>query len=673
MVNGIGVLGWGVGGIEAEGVMFGVPILLRVPDVIGVRLSGSLPEGSLGTDLALVVTERLRREGVAGEFVEFFGPGVGSLGASERAVIANMAPEYGATTGYFPIDHRTLAYLRSTGRSPAQIELVETYARVQELWYAPDAAPRYTRVIEIDISAVRPSLAGPRRPQDRLDPARASAVLRGEIRDPGPPASLDDVPNDAVAIAAIASCTNTTDLGLLVAAGIVARNARRLGLSPPPWVKTSFTPGSPATARRLGRVKLLDDLEALGFGIAGFGCATCIGNAGPLLPKMAEAILRRGIKPVAVLSGNRNFPGRVHTQIDAALLASPPLVIAYALAGRALLDVTKDPIGTTPDGRAVRLADLWPHSGEVEALVVAASDPADVEAAYAEAEASRPWHALEAPVGARFAWDLNSTYLRRPPFVALGRDARTPQNIIAHPLLVLGDDVTTDHVSPAGAIPPESEAGRWLIDRGEDPTDLNVYASRRGNWEVMLRGLFTNRTLVNQLCPHAPAGYTVFADGQKPIPIWRAAEAYADEGMPVVILAGERYGTGSSRDWAAKGPYLLGVRAVLANSFERIHRSNLVGMGILPLRLPRGWRPNELGIKAGDTLEIAMGTVLEPLAPIQITLRRKAGGAPVVGIATALVQTAQEIAIIQAGGIIPMILRRIVGHDATPPLAGQAP
>ncbi|MFC3028410.1 MULTISPECIES: aconitate hydratase AcnA [Roseomonadaceae] len=647
MVNGLGVLGWGVGGIEAEGVMFGVPLSLRLPDVFGVRLTGALPEGVLATDLALVVTERLRRAGVAGQFVEFLGPGIASLSAGERAVVANMAPEYGATTGCFPIDARTLAYLRDNGRDAAQCALIEAYARAQGLWYAPDATPRYTETIEIDLASLRPSLAGPRRPQDRLEAGAVATALAGL------PAGDGSLPADAVALAAITSCTNTTDLGLLIAAGLLARKARTLGLKPAPWVKTSLAPGSPAAALRLRRAGLLEDLEALGFGIAAYGCTTCIGNAGPLLPVMAAAV-EAGLRPIAVLSGNRNFPGRVHAQIEQALLASPPLVIAFALAGRTGIDVTRDALGTGPDGVPVHLAQLWPGQAEVQALLAIANDPGDAAVAHAEAEASGPWAALEAPEGARFPWDPASTYLRRPPFVDFGTEAEP--EYLAHPLLVLGDDVTTDHISPAGAIPPRSDAAAWLLERGEDARDLNVYAARRGNWEVMLRGLFTNRTLVNHLAPGAPPGHTRF--GEDTLPVWQAAARYAAAGDPVVVVAGERYGAGSSRDWAAKGLRLLGVRAVIAASFERIHRANLIGMGILPLRLPPGWDAVGLGLRPGDRIEVLADPArLAPRAAVTLRLHR-ANGATETGQAVALLETALDVALIRGGGIIPEILRR---------------
>ncbi len=672
MVNGIGVLGWGVGGIEAEGVMFGVPVSLRVPDVVGVKLTGALPDGALATDLALTVTHLLRKAGVAGEFVEFFGPGVGTLGAGQRAVVSNMAPEYGATTGCFPIDDATIAYLRATGRDEGQLDLIAAYAKAQGLWHDPEAAPRYTTVLELDLATLRPTVAGPRRPQDRLDTAAVPAALRDGLAQTG--SAPDSIPDDAVAIAALTSCTNTSDLGLLVAAGLLARKARAFGLRPPPWVKTSLTPGSPATRHRLERAGLLGDLAALGFDIAGYGCATCIGNSGPLLPPVAVAVEERGLKPVAVLSGNRNFPGRVHAQIESALLASPPLVVAYALAGRAMLDIARDPIGTTAEGRVIRLSDLWPRPAEIEAAVTLGNDPSDVADAYAAAETSGPWGALDAPDTPLFPWDGRSTYLRRPPFVTAGKTEDAHDRLVAHPLLVLGDDITTDHISPAGAIPAASDAGAWLTAHGEDPRDLNVYASRRGNWEVMLRGLFTNRSVVNHFGTGHAAGRTVFAPTGEVLPVWRAAARYAEAGLPVVLMAGERYGTGSSRDWAAKGAQLLGVRAVLANSFERIHHANLIGRGVLPLQLPPDWRPAALRIAPGDTLEIDWNiAALAPRARIGVTLHRAATRTRETIAATALLDTARDVALIRAGGMIPMILQRALAHAGLPAISPNAP
>jgi aconitate hydratase len=664
MINGIGVLAWGVGGVEAESVLFGMPVMLRIPEVIGVRLSGRLPEGSLSTDLALTVTEQLRRLGLSGQFVEFFGPGLPSLSAGDRAVVANMAPEYGASSGFFPVDEQTLAYLAATGRTPAQIDLVSSYSKRQGLWFDPGLSPRYTDTIEVDLAKIGVSLAGPRRPQDRLSPSQTVEALAGLWDVPLRPGGHDasEPADGAVAIAAITSCTNTSNPRLTVAAGLLARKARRLGLRPKRWVKTSFAPGSPTAERYLRRAGLLEDLQAVGFGIVGYGCTTCIGNSGPLSPLMKEAIVSRGVHPVAVLSGNRNFPGRVHAQIEAGFLASPPLVVAYALAGDVNRDILTEPIGQTPDGAAVRLADLWPSGDEIDAAVAAAADPADYGEAYEAAEASDVWNKLDVPATQVFPWDEASTYIRRPPFASARAETRLGR-YVAHPLIVLGDDITTDHISPAGQIPARSDAADHLVARGEDRGDLNVFASRRGNWEVMLRGLFVNRAARNELYPAAPPGATVHAPSGEVLPLWRAAERYRDEGTPVVLVAGERYGTGSSRDWAAKGPALLGVRAVLAVSFERIHRSNLVGMGILPIRLPAEWHPTELRIKPGDRIEVdARPDQLAPRALVAVTIHRASGKTETFDAAAA-VETTLEVAILQTGGVLPLILNRALASS----------
>ena len=643
MVNGLGVLAWGVGGLEAESVMFGMPVMLRVPNVVGVRLTGALPDGVLATDLALAVTERLRRMPLAGRFVEFFGPGLASLTVGQRAVVANMAPEYGATTGYFPIDAAVPTYLAATGRTANHIALVETYARQQGLWHDPDSTPVYGETLHIALDAITTSLAGPRRPQDRIAPRDAAATI--------PPATGSTLPHGAVAIAAITSCTNTSDPALLIAAGLLARKARAHGLAPPPWVKTSLAPGSPAAETLLRRAGLLDDLQALGFHIVGYGCTTCIGNAGPLLPT-ASAALEDGASMVAVLSGNRNFPGRVHADIDCAFLASPPLVIAYALAGDINRDILTDPIA-----HDIKLSALWPSAEEIAAALAAAQIPEDIATAYTTAESSPAWQQLDAPTSARFPWDSASTYLRPPPFARAEATIRLG-HYRAHPLLVLGDDITTDHISPAGAVPPASEAARYLLARGENPGDLNVFAARRGNWEAMLRGLFTNRTIRNLLAENIPPGSTLFAPDGSILPLYQATERYRDAGLSTVILAGERYGMGSSRDWAAKGAALLGARAVLATSFERIHRSNLVNMGVLPIALPPECHPFRLQLRPGDTLDIdAEPTRLAPRATIPITLHR-ATGATEDFTARAEIETAQEMEVLATGGILPTILRR---------------
>lgn len=641
MIGGIGVLGWGVGGLEAESVMLGLPVSLKVPEVVGVRLSGALRSGVLATDLALEVTRLLRTVRLDGRFVEFFGPGVATLSAGTRAVVANMAPEFGGATGYFPVDDHVLAYLRATGREESHIERVEHYARCQHLWFDAEAQPDYERVIDLDLAAVAPGIAGPRRPQDRID-RRATAAIGGQMC--------------PIAIAAITSCTNTSDARLLVAAGLLARSAVARGLSVPPWVKTSLAPGSPTAKRVLERAGLLAPLEALGFAIVAYGCTTCIGNSGALAP----GIERPGpqARPVAVLSGNRNFPGRVHPRIEDSYLASPPLVVAYALAGDFDRNIETDPLAQSPDGTAVHLRDIWPDDAEIDAVLAQAVDPGDFRLAYDAAEASPGWSALVAPEGELYPWDPHSTYLRPPPFV--DPDARTQLGrYVAQPLLVLGDDVTTDHISPAGAIAANGDAGRWLIGRGEDPDDLNVFAARRGNWEVMLRGLYTNASVRNLLRADIPAGATLHVPSGELLPLWRAAQRYADEDVPVVIVAGERYGMGSSRDWAAKGQRLLGVRAVLAVGFERIHRSNLCHMGILPLELPSGMSPISLALAPGDRIEVDMpADALAPSASCEVGALYRDGRRHRF-TARAAVETLAEVAALRSGGMLPLMLRRL--------------
>ncbi len=654
MVNGIGVLAWGVGGIEAESVFFGMPVTLRVPDVVGVRMTGHLPEGVTATDLALTVTERLRRIDLADRFVEFFGPGVSTLSAGERSVIANMTPEFGANTGFFPVDQAVLDYLTATGREPGHVARVEAYCRHQGLWFEPAETPQFSEVIEIDLSRIVVSVAGPRRPQDRLSASQTPAAAAKVRGGPAGPASVAGVPDGAVAIAAITSCTNTSDPGLMVAAGLVARKARALGLTPPPWVKTSLAPGSPTARRYLERAGLMEDLEALGFGIVGFGCTTCIGNSGQLTEASQQA-LAEGRLQVAVLSGNRNFPGRVHPQLEAGFLASPPLVVAFALAGDVERDILTDEIAP-----GVTLADLWPTGAEIDAALALAARKDDFAAAYDEAEDSRMWAELEAPDSDLFPWDEASTYIRRPPFAGFGEGSRLG-SYQARPILVLGDDITTDHISPAGAIPAQGEAGEYLIAHGENPCDLNVFSSRRGNWEAMLRGLFTNRNVKNLLAPGISPGSTRLPDGRD-LPLWQAAEVYRAEEQPVVIVAGERYGMGSSRDWAAKGAALLGARAVLAVSFERIHRANLIGMGVLPLRLPAGVTPATPALSVDDRIEIAADeAALRPRAPVPVRILRADGRVEDL-TATAAIETSLEVETLRQGGLLPLILKRLTAQ-----------
>jgi len=655
-------LGWGVGGLEAQTVMFGMPVMLRIPDVIGVRLTGALPAGTCATDLALTVTQRLRQIGVSGEFVEFFGAGVATLSAGERCVVANMAPEYGASTGYFPVDARTLDYLRTTHRSEAAVALVEAYAKRTGLWFDPLAEPRYTRVIDIDLSTIGMHIAGPRRPQDLLSYADTAVALAQFGFEPHQPST--HLPKHPIAIAAITSCTNTSDPALLVAAGLVARKARARGLTPPAWVKTSLGPGSPAAAAYLERAGLIDDLSALGFDIVGYGCTTCIGNSGPLTEPIQKALANGSIHPVAMLSGNRNFPGRIHPDLDLGFIMSPPLVIAFALAGDAEVDLSCEPIQIAPDGTPVYLKDVWPTREEVTALVAKVAQPEDYPRAFALATANPLWHSLDSPDTALYPWNPASTALRRPPFAAL-TEASLLGTYSAYALLVLGDDITTDHISPASAIPMDSFVADFLVERGDDRRDLNVFASRRGNWEVMLRAAFYSKTLVNLLQPDLPLAHTLHVPSGAVLPIFEAAQRYRQAGDSVVLIAGERYGTGSSRDWAAKGQRLLGIRAVLAGSFERIHRSNLIGMGILPLRLPRGVSPHTLNIQPGDKVEIdAPAHALAPRCTVAVRIVR-ANGTVLSLEATAAVETQLETELLHDGGVIPSILRKtIAAHSA---------
>lgn len=661
MINGIGVLAWGVGGLEAESVFFGMPVALRVPEVVGVRLTGKMRDGVLATDLALVVTHMLRQIDLQDKFVEFFGPGVSNLTAGDRAVVANMTPEFGANSGYFPIDRQSIDYLVNTGRNPDHASFVEAYAKRVGIWFDPDANPRYTTVHELDLATVEPSLAGPRRPQDRIAINTTRSVMAG-MKKSGGAGQVDGQPNDgAVAIAAITSCTNTSDPRLLIAAGLLAKKANAYGLRPPHWVKTSTAPGSPTAERVLVRAGLMADLEAVGFGIVGYGCTTCIGNSGPLTEPVAHAMADRGIVPVAVLSGNRNFPGRVHPQLEAGFLASPPMVVAFALAGTVELDIMVDPIGISKDGEAVTLSMIWPSTQDIDDALSAAASVEDFAPAYDAAEASKAWKQLPAPSTTLFPWDEKSTYIRRPPFAGFGTGTRLG-NYEATPILVIGDDITTDHISPAGAIPAKGQAGRHLIERGENPLDLNVFSSRRGNWEVMIRGLFTNKTVRNLLASDIPPGSTVHAGTGDVLSLWDAAQRYEAEGRSVVIIAGERYGMGSSRDWAAKGVALLGVRAVLASSFERIHRWNLIGMGVLPLRLPK-ITVQELDITANDIVVInADLSLISPRCPVEVVIKRANGETRSIQV-TAAIETGAEVKILRAGGVLPLILNGLVADS----------
>ncbi|HEX2772943.1 MAG TPA: aconitate hydratase AcnA, partial [Micromonosporaceae bacterium] len=675
MVNGIGVLGWGVGGIEAEAVMLGHPATFALPRVVGVELRGHLPATATPTDLALAVTETLRRVGVVGRFVEFFGPGLATLAAPERATIANMAPEQGATSAYFPIDRRTIDFLRSTGRGAEQVALVETYARQLGLWWEEGlAAPEYDDVVRLDLSGIRASIAGPRRPEDRIDLDAAAEAFRQHLvaetgrREPATgavPGASYDLRDGAIVIAAIASCTNTSHPSGMATAALVARNAVRRGLRPRPWVKTSLTPGSQVIASMLERSGLQRDLDALGFHVAGFGCATCNGMSGPLDPSVSTAVADNDLLAVAVVSSNRNFAGRIHPDVRAAYLASPALVVAYALAGSLTVDLTRRPLGTDSAGVPVRLADLWPPPEEVGAVVAQALRPDMFDTDYADLfDGGSAWQGLTLQATARFPWDPVSTYIRRPPyFDGLPIEPPPLTDIVgARPLVILGDSVTTDDISPSGAISADSAAGRYLIEAGIAPADFNSYGTRRGNHEVGMRATFANRRLRNAIVPGVEGPVTrVFPEGRT-ASIFDAAREYADLGVPLVVVAGRDYGCGSSRDWAAKGPALLDVRAVIAASFERIHRANLVGMNILPLQLPDGVDAGSLGLDGSETFDLRLPVAgPAPDAVVTATVRRADGPTATIAL-RCRIDTAEEADRLRHGGVLPDVWREVVAR-----------
>ncbi|MDW8362867.1 MAG: aconitate hydratase AcnA [Myxococcales bacterium] len=670
MINALGVLGWGVGGIEAEAAMLGQPVAMLLPDVVGVHLHGTPREGVTATDLVLSLTERLRRHGVVDKFVEFFGPGLGELSLPDRATLANMAPEYGATIGFFPIDAETLAYLRFTGRDEAHVALVEAYARAQGLFCEPGSPePRFTEVIDFDLGAVEPCLAGPRRPQDRVPLGRvrdgwrteAPTIVRG--RPVGARVPFEhggermELADGAVVIAAITSCTNTSNPAVMLAAGLLARRAVERGLRAAPWVKTSLAPGSQVVVDYLREAGLMPALEALGFHLVGFGCTTCIGNSGPLSPAVEQAIREGDLAVVSVLSGNRNFEGRVHPLCRANYLASPPLVVAYALAGRIDVDLTTEPLGTGSDGRPVYLRDLWPTNAEIRDAIRSFVRPEQFVRRYADvSRGPAAWRAVDAPAGAQFAWDERSTYIRRAPFfddVEAGVPPRPGDIVGARALAVLGDSVTTDHISPAGNIARGSPAARYLEAHGVAPADFNQYGARRGNHEVMVRGTFANIRLRNALVPGVEGGMTRHLPSGEVMTIWEAAERYRAEGVPLLVLAGKEYGTGSSRDWAAKGVRLLGVRAVLAESFERIHRTNLVGLGVLPLEFEPGASVASLGLTGEETFDIrGIAEGLSPRKRLEVVV-----GARRFTV-TARLDNAKEVEYFEHGGILPYVLRQ---------------
>ncbi len=675
MVNALGVLGYGVGGIEAEAVLLGQPLHQPWPRVVGVRLAGELPRGATATDLVLVVTERLRKLGVVGSFVEFAGDGLAGLPLADRATISNMSPEFGATTTLFPIDDETLAYLRLTGRAEELVRLVERYAKEQGLWRAPGAGPDFDDLVQLDLGDVEPSLAGPRRPQDRvpLPATRASfeAAYPGILPASGDPAAPGTVRNGSVVIAAITSCTNTSNPTVMVGAGLLARNAIARGLRVPTTVKTSLAPGSKAVTAYLERAGLSVPLAALGFALAGYGCTTCIGNSGPLDEVVARQVEEEGLVATAVLSGNRNFEGRIHPLARASYLASPPLVVAFALAGRIDVDLTREPLGIGDDGRPVFLADLWPSAGEIREAIAGAIDGELFRTTYASVfEGDERWQALPIPDGDRYAWDPASTYVANPPFFAgMGMEPAPVTDIEgARVLAWLGDSVTTDHISPAGSIPAWSPAGGWLQERGVAPLDFNSYGARRGHHEVMMRGTFGNIRLRNALAEGKEGPYTRLVPSGEEAFLYDAAMAYQAAGVPAIVLAGREYGSGSSRDWAAKGTRLLGIRAVIAESYERIHRSNLVGMGVLPLQFLPGESAASLGLTGRETFAIAgLAGGLAPRARLTVVANADPadGGGERRFTVECRLDGPIEVDYYEQGGILPAVLRRIARESAT--------
>ncbi len=670
MINGLGVLGWGVGGIEAEAAMLGQPISMLLPEVVGFRLKGKLREGVTATDLVLTVTEMLRQKGVVGKFVEFCGPGLTHLPLADRATIANMAPEYGATCGFFPVDRETIDYLRLSGREPAILELVEAYAKAQGLWRDADTAePLFTDAMELDLAAVEPSLAGPKRPQDRVSlpglRRALEAILPEDRRDHEVPVTGADyaLGQGDVVIAAITSCTNTSNPAVMLGAGLLAQKALEKGLKPKPWVKTSLAPGSKVVTDYLASAGLLAPLDALGFGLVGYGCTTCIGNSGPLDEPIAEAVRQGDLTVSAVLSGNRNFEGRIHPQVKASWLASPPLVVAYALAGTTRIDLAGEPLGAGSDGRPVFLRDIWPSAAEIAEKLRAVSAEM-FRREYAEVFAGdQSWRRLPVPAGRTYAWDPDSTYVKEPPFfAALKPPAQRLEGFSgARILALLGDSTTTDHISPAGSIRPDSPAGQYLQEEGIAPQDFNSYGSRRGNHEVMMRGTFANIRLRNEMVPGREGSVTRHQPDGEEMSIYDAAMKYQAEGIPLVIFAGKEYGTGSSRDWAAKGTSLLGVRAVVAESFERIHRSNLIGMGVLPLQFEPGQGRRTLNLDGSETVSLAGQQ--QPPAPgqqLQAVITRADGSSQELTLICRL-DTANEVAYHQAGGILNYVLLGMLG------------
>jgi len=675
MVNGLGVLGWGVGGIEAEACMLGQPVSMLLPPVVGFKLHGRMPEGCTATDLVLTITQILRKKGVVGKFVEFHGQGLSALSLADRATVGNMAPEYGATAGFFPIDAETLTYLRFTGRDPGLIELVEAYAKEQGLFrtdQTPD--PLYSENVDLDLATITPSMAGPKRPQDRVNlpdvkknfrDAFGDAHKQVEVAMDGQKATLD---HGAVVIAAITSCTNTSNPSVMLGAGLLAKKAVERGLKPKPWVKTSLAPGSKVVSDYYREAGLTPYLEALNFHLVGYGCTTCIGNSGPLPEPVADAVQKENLAVVAVLSGNRNFEGRINALVKANYLASPPLVVAYALAGRIDIDLTTEPLGEDSTGHPVYLRDIWPSDEEVRSTVRASIRRDMFQHEYEKAfEGDANWKSMPVPTGDLYVWDPMSTYIKRPPYFDNMVDPETAiQDLHAMRVLaLLGDSITTDHISPAGSIPKDSPAGRYLIAQGVEPRDFNSYGARRGNHEVMVRGTLANVRLRNQLAPGTEGGWTVHLPDGEQMFIYDASMRYQQEGVPLMIVAGKEYGSGSSRDWAAKGVLLLGVKAVIAESFERIHRTNLVGMGVLPLQFLEGENAASLKLTGREVYSVeGVREALSGSAPrARVRAVDDAGGQKTFEV-NVRVDTPQEVEYYRHGGILPYVLRQIAGAPA---------
>jgi aconitate hydratase len=651
MVNGLGVLGWGVGGIEAEACMLGQPVSMLLPPVIGFKLHGKLKEGCTATDLVLTVTQILRKKGVVGKFVEFYGPGLSALSLADRATVANMAPEYGATMGFFPVDQETLSYLKFSNRDPEPIALVEAYTKEQGL-FRTDATPDpvYAGTLELDLASVTPSMAGPKRPQDRVELPDVKKNFHDAF--PGPEKT-----------AAITSCTNTSNPSVMLAAGLLAKKAVERGLRVKPWVKTSLAPGSKVVADYYRKAGLTPYLEALNFHLVGFGCTTCIGNSGPLQEAVGQAVAKENLTVAAVLSGNRNFEGRINPQVKANYLASPPLVVAYALAGTMDIDLAHDPLGADPAGQPVYLRDIWPSNQEVRDTVRASIEQEMFRHQYAKAfDGDANWQGMSVPTGSLYQWDGDSTYIKKPPYFDAMVDPETSVTDLTgmRALAMLGDSVTTDHISPAGSIPKDGPAGRYLISQGVQPVDFNSFGARRGNHEVMVRGTLANIRLRNQLVPGTEGGWTRHMPDGEQMYIYDASLLYQKEGVPLVILAGKEYGSGSSRDWAAKGVMLLGVRAVIAESFERIHRSNLVGMGVLPLQFQAGENAASLGLTGKETFHVEGVKASLNGGGRKAAVRAVSDdGAEKTFTAMVRVDTPQEVEYYRNGGILPYVLRQL--------------